>query len=147
MQRKGDPVEISAVEAGKRVEAILREAHPQAAEIVLGQAAIERELRAIFAERCGTPSRHPKLKVVDRLLRKSCDDPWLGKVLDVAANLTRLRNAVAHGDTRAEVDRCADATLEAFSHVGPPVNSATVRFGMIAEGVAMALHVGFGDAG
>jgi hypothetical protein len=142
--------DIAATEAAaamERLQQILREMHPQAAEIVTGQVAIEREIRRILQGRFANPARLPNLKTahVLALLEASTVDGWALLVLDAASAFTKLRNAVAHADNTPNLSRMITKLLDAMEQIGPKPNPDTVRFGSVALAIIAALHLAFGE--
>ncbi|MDR3510970.1 MAG: hypothetical protein P4L73_05010 [Caulobacteraceae bacterium] len=142
-----DVAATEAAAAVKRLQHILREMHPQAAEIVTGQVAIEREVRRLLAAQFASPDRLPKLKVVHvlRCLEASATDGWVLLVLNAARAFTDLRNAVAHGDGPPIVNKALAKLLDAMEQIGPRPDPATVRCGTVAIAIITALHLAFGE--
>jgi hypothetical protein len=139
-----DEMNLSAVEAMGRVRAVLAATHPQAAEIVTSQVALELELRALHQARCGASQHKRKLKVVDRQLRESGADAWTCLVLDAMGAFTDLRNSIAHGDEPAALRVAITKLADKVEHIGPRINPSTVHYGTVAMSLAAALRVGFG---
>ena len=146
MQPHEDPVIMDAVRAAKHVQDVLRDAHPQAANIVLAQVALERQLRASAETVCGPALKGLKLAKVGKALRVALPDGYLALVLSAAEAFTDAGNAIAHGDTPAEVERLLMIFRTRFQHVAVALNPATVRYGTAAIGVASMVSIVISEA-
>ena len=144
-----DIVANEAAAAMSRLQQILTDMHPQAAEIVTGQVAIERELRQILKSRFANPDRLPNLKAahVLALLEATTIDAWTLLVLDAAAAFTNVRNAIAHAENAPGLKRAINRLFDAMEHIASRPDPDTVKFGSVALGIVAALHLAFGEGG
>ena len=131
----------------KRLQEILKEMHPQTAEIVTGHVALERELHRLLQNKFVNPTHLKKLKTIHAIavLKASTTEKWAELVLEAAEAFIRLRNAVAHGNEGSARETALTKLLDAMEKIGGRPNPATVQYGSVAIVIIAALHVAFGE--
>ena len=140
-----DETAHQALAAISRLLDTLTKMHPQAAEIVTGQVAIEQELWLFLRSKFDNPDQLPNLKVshVLRLLEATTTDGWTLLVLNAATAFTMVRNAIAHADNQPNLDKAIARLCDAMGAIGSRPDANTARFGTIALAIIAALHVAF----
>jgi hypothetical protein len=110
----------------RRLKAALDKLDPRATEVLAYHAAIEREVELAIERRIPRPLRLKGLsyghKVSVWAALQNVSDQWVERVARPMLRFNDLRNAIAHGNNKREVDAALKNLFDSIPNLEPPVD-------------------------